>query len=159
MSSNVAKKAIGHLPDEIWDKFIKGDKGYKGYYTATCSYCFKTWTPGKSKDLKKHLAYEYQKQIRLIKLVLGSNVSFVLIEHPFFYDFTKALHSTYSFSSHWVLPNTLFDQELAQINLRVDILYHTDIFLDNELIEIVKKIEPEKLAVVVSDNGSNVCVA
>ncbi|CAG8746135.1 28072_t:CDS:1, partial [Racocetra persica] len=35
------------------------------------------------------------------------------------------------------------------------ISHHTGIFLGNELVEIVEKIGPEKLAAVVFDNGSN----
>ncbi|CAG8464560.1 1373_t:CDS:2 [Cetraspora pellucida] len=49
----------------------------------------------------------------LLKMVVCCNLPFTIIEHPFFQEYTKALHATYSIPSHWILSNTLLDQELA----------------------------------------------
>ncbi|CAG8480423.1 3772_t:CDS:1 [Cetraspora pellucida] len=183
-SLNTSKKVCGHLPNEIWDKFTKGDEIYKGYYAVTCNYYSETWSSGRSKDLKKHLTYECQNidsetmietltlltygldsddemsiikskkkqrlpsnidkpcknistsldkadQINkaLVKLVSCCNIPFALVEHPFFYDFIKILWSTYSLPSRWILFNTLFDQELARINLKVERIISKEINL------------------------------
>ncbi|CAG8621085.1 3309_t:CDS:2 [Cetraspora pellucida] len=49
----------------------------------------------------------------LLKMIVCCNLPFALVEHSFFQEYTKALHATYSIPSHWVLSNTLLDQELA----------------------------------------------
>ncbi|CAG8828748.1 23501_t:CDS:1, partial [Cetraspora pellucida] len=48
----------------------------------------------------------------LLKIVICCNLSFTIIEHLFFQEYTKALYATYSISSYWVLSNILLDQEL-----------------------------------------------
>src|SRR5204863_7921810 len=48
------------------------------------------------------------------------NLPFSLIEHPFFIEFIKSIRNTYSLSSRWVLSNTLFDQEIFRINLKLE---------------------------------------
>ena len=48
------------------------------------------------------------------------NLPFSLIEHPFFIEFIKSIRNTYSLPSRWVLSNTLFDQEISRINLKLE---------------------------------------
>ncbi|CAG8797400.1 1254_t:CDS:2, partial [Cetraspora pellucida] len=50
----------------------------------------------------------------LLKIVMCCNLPFTIVEHLFFQEYTKALHVTYSILSHWILSNTLLDQEFAQ---------------------------------------------
>ncbi|CAG8473361.1 4581_t:CDS:2 [Ambispora leptoticha] len=55
----------------------------------------------------------------LLKMVVCCNLPFAIVEHPFFQEYTKALRATYSIPSCWVLSNTLLDQELARVNIKV----------------------------------------
>src|ERR1051325_5980332 len=66
------------------------------------------------------LSKEDQINTALVKMFVYCNLPFSLIEYPFFIEFIKSIHNTYSFSSRWVLSNTLFDQEIFRINLKLE---------------------------------------
>jgi|SRR3989337_1596718 len=55
----------------------------------------------------------------LVKLFVCCNLPLALVEHPFFHEFIKTLRSTYSLPSRWILSNTLLNQEIARVNVKV----------------------------------------
>ncbi|CAG8621032.1 7009_t:CDS:1, partial [Dentiscutata erythropus] len=74
--------------------------------------------------LKSNIDYDYEniptlpskeEQINniLLKMVVCCNLPFALVEHPFFQEYTNALCATYSIPSHWIVSNSLLDQEVA----------------------------------------------
>ena len=66
------------------------------------------------------LSKEDQINTALVKMFVCCNLPFSLIEHPFFIEFIKSIRNTYSLPSRWVLSNTLFDQEISRINLKLE---------------------------------------
>jgi|GEM_PF-1010360 len=194
MESSSNKNKGGRPIGKIWDYFIKGEQIYKGYYTATCSFCEAFWNTAKPIKLKRHIAYECKKvdsdtritvlmmltkdvvdsddesydttststtktnkkrkndssqtnidehfenfptslskedQINkaLVKLFVCCNLPFSLVEHPFFTEFIKTIRNTYSIPSRWVLSNTLFDQEVSRVKMKIDRILDKEINL------------------------------
>ncbi len=56
----------------------------------------------------------------LAKMFVCCNLPLSLIEHPFFIEFVKTLRATYLLPSRWVLSNTLLDQEISRINIKIE---------------------------------------
>ncbi|CAB4484043.1 unnamed protein product [Rhizophagus irregularis] len=72
---------------------------------------------------------EIQISKALVKLFVCCNLPFSLIEHPFFQEFMKVLHATYTLSTRWILSNTFLAQEIARIDVKVSRIIENEINL------------------------------